>query len=197
MEWRRRRGGAGLAMADEQSFALLVPPLIPAMLRVAAALVGMADAEDATQEAILRAWQAWSSLRDTEFLRPWLLQITVNVCRSWLRRRFGTHRRMTEPLPEEDPGLPGALLEMGPGTHSHTAEIDLYQALHELPNALRLIVTLRYFGGMDATEIGQALDMPPSTVRTRLRRALGLLRQQLFTPGELPVVRPDEGGSNV
>ncbi len=197
MKWRQRRGGAKLAMADEQSFALLVPPLTPAVLRVAAALVGTADAEDAAQEAILRAWQAWPTLRDPQSLRPWLLRITVNVCRGWLRRRIGTHRRMTEPLPDEDPSLPGMLLEAGPGTQSHTAELDLYQALRELPDELRLIVTLRYFGGMDATEIGQALDMPPSTVRTRLRRALGHLRQRLFTPDERPIIRPGEGGSNV
>jgi DNA-directed RNA polymerase specialized sigma24 family protein len=39
-------------------------------LRVAAALVGTADAEDAAQEAILRAWQAWPTLRDTQLVRP-------------------------------------------------------------------------------------------------------------------------------
>ena len=197
MEWRQRRGGAGTAMTDEQCFATLVPPLTPAVLRVAAVLVGTADAEDAAQEAILRAWQAWHTLRDAQSVRPWLLQITVNVCRSWLRSRFGKRQRMTEPLPEEDPGLPGMLLETSLGTSSHTAEIDLRQALRELPDDLRLIVTLRYFGGMDATEIGHALNMPPSSVRTRLRRALGLLRQQLFTPDEQPGIHPGEGGSHV
>jgi RNA polymerase sigma factor (sigma-70 family) len=104
---------------------------------------------------------------------------------------------MTEPLPDEDPSLPGMLLEVGLGTQDHMAEIDLRQALRELPDELRLIVTLRYFGGMDATEIGRALGMPSSTVRTRLRRAFGLLRQRLFTPGEQPAVHRDEGGSHV
>jgi RNA polymerase sigma-70 factor, ECF subfamily len=184
-------------MPDEHSFASLVPPLTPVVLRVAAALVGMADAEDAAQEAILRAWQAWPTLRDAQSLRPWLLQITVNVCRSWLRSRFGRHQRMTEPLPDEEPGLPGVLLETSLGTPGHMAELDLHQALAELPDELRLIVTLRYFGGMDSTEIGRALDMPASSVRTRLRRALGLLRQELFTPDEQPSISPNEGGFHV
>jgi RNA polymerase sigma factor (sigma-70 family) len=169
-------------MTDEPSFATLVPPLTSAVLRVAAALVGTADAEDAAQEAILLAWQSWPSLRDTQSVRPWLLQITVNVCRSWLRSRFGTHRRMTEPLPDEDPSLPGMLLEVGLGTQDHMAEIDLRQALRELPDELRLIVTLRYFGGMDATELGHAL---------------GLLRQQLFTSGERPAIRSNKGDPHV
>ena len=197
MEWRQRRGGAGTAMADEQSFAALVPPLTPAVLRVAAALVGMADAEDAAQEAVLRAWQAWPTLRDPQSLRPWLLRITVNVCRSWLRSRFGTHRRMTEPLPDVDPGIPDMLPETSLGTSGHVAELDLRQALAELPDDLRLIVTLRYFGGMDSTEIGHALDMPASSVRTRLRRALGLLRERLFSPDEQPTTHPSEGDFHV
>jgi DNA-directed RNA polymerase specialized sigma24 family protein len=60
-------------MTDEPSFATLLPPLTPAVLRVAAALVGTADAEDAAHEAILRAWQAWQAwptLRDTQLVRP-------------------------------------------------------------------------------------------------------------------------------
>ncbi|HLZ22931.1 MAG TPA: sigma factor [Ktedonobacterales bacterium] len=70
-------------MTDAERFAQQVPPLVPAMLRVAAALVGSADAEDAAQEAITRAWQSWSILRDAESLRPWLLRITVNLCYQW------------------------------------------------------------------------------------------------------------------
>ncbi|MGZ3583296.1 MAG: sigma factor, partial [Ktedonobacterales bacterium] len=65
-------------MADSAAFATLVPGHITAVVRTAAALVGKADAEDAAQEAIVRAWQAWPSLHDVEALRPWLLRITVN-----------------------------------------------------------------------------------------------------------------------
>src|SRR5690349_2522579 len=52
--------------ADESSdFAAIVPLYATAILRVAAALVGPADAEDAAQEAIMRGWQAWPTLRDS------------------------------------------------------------------------------------------------------------------------------------
>ncbi|MGZ3666806.1 MAG: RNA polymerase sigma factor, partial [Ktedonobacterales bacterium] len=88
-------------MTDGERFAEAVAPLLPHMLRAAVALLGPVDGEDATQEAITRAWQARAALRDHDALRPWLLRITVNVCRQWHRGRFGTHRRLTEPLPDE------------------------------------------------------------------------------------------------
>jgi DNA-directed RNA polymerase specialized sigma24 family protein len=67
------------------------------MMRVAAALVGLADAEDAAQEALMRAWQAWKTLRDVDAVRPWLLRITVNVCRQWRRGNFGRHATLSSP----------------------------------------------------------------------------------------------------
>ena len=57
-------------MTDEERFAQSVPPLALAMLRAASALLGPVDGEDATQEAITRAWQARSALRDQAALRP-------------------------------------------------------------------------------------------------------------------------------
>jgi RNA polymerase sigma-70 factor (ECF subfamily) len=165
-------------MADERAFAQLVPPLAPAMLRVAVALVGRADAEDATQEAILHAWQSWSTLRDVRAVRSWLLRVTVNVCRQWRRGSLGQQRRLTESLPYDGDGLLAAL-DADPGTTAHVAALDVRRVLNRLDEDLRLIVVLRYYGGMDATEIGEALSMSPATVRTKLRRALVLLRQKL------------------
>ena len=86
-------------MADAASFAILVPRRTAAMMRVAASLVGVDDAEDAAQEAVMRAWQAWSALREETAARSWLIAITVNVCRQWRRGAFGRNARMTRPLP--------------------------------------------------------------------------------------------------
>jgi RNA polymerase sigma-70 factor (ECF subfamily) len=172
----------------DDSFGALVPPMSGTLVRVAAALVGIDEAEDAAQEAILRSWQAWPTLRDKGALRPWLLQITVNVCRAWQRGRFGTDRRNKAPLPRESDVMPAALQTHGPGAWEHAAELDLRQALLDLPEETRLIVALRYFGGLDASEIGPALGISPVTVRTRLHRALRQLRSRLRTSGELPAL---------
>jgi RNA polymerase sigma-70 factor, ECF subfamily len=164
--------------ADDAEFVALIPQYATAILRVAAALVGPADAEDAAQEAITRGWQAWPTLRDSSAARAWLLRITVNVCRDWQRGRFGTRRRLTEPL-YDDEAAPLAMLGGDPGASDHANAIDLRGAIGALDEDLRLVVVLRYYSGMDATEVGAILGIPPATVRTRLRRALRQLRGQM------------------
>ena len=181
--------------ADESSdFAAIVPLYATAILRVAAALVGPADAEDAAQEAIMRGWQAWPTLRDSGAARSWLLRITVNVCRDWQRGRFGTRRRLTEPL-ADDEAIPLALLGGDPGASDHANAMDLRGAIDTLDETLRLVVVLRYYSGMDATEVGAILGIPPATVRTRLRRALRMLRGRMSAANApLPRTRSDELG---
>jgi RNA polymerase sigma-70 factor, ECF subfamily len=169
-------------VTDRNSFAALVPLHTDAMLRVAAALVGLADAEDAAQEAAVRAWQAWDTLRDITALRPWLLRITVNVCRQWQRGGFGRRTRLVEALPEESSELLAAL-EADPGGSDHTGMLDLRHAVNALNDDLRCVVVLRYYAGMDATAVGEALGIQPATVRTRLKRALDQLRQTLVASG--------------
>lgn len=178
------------AEQEKPPFEDVCPALAPAALRVAAALVGSADAEDAAQEAMLRAWRSWDDLRDGAAARAWLLRITVNVCHSWRRRRFGAIQASETSLPEDD--TPQALRELAaldPGATSSVEELDLRAALLDLPSDLRMVVTLRYFGGMDSTEIGEALGLPAATVRSRLRRGLTLLRDRLRPSGETPAVR--------
>lgn len=169
---------------DREDFAALAPLHMTTMLRVAAALVGVADAEDAAQEALTRAWQAWPSLRDMAAFRPWILRITVNVCRDWQRGRFGTSRRLMEPLDAAGVDDLTATIGDDPGASDHATALDLRAALHQLAPEYRVVVALRYYVGMDASEVGAALGVPPATVRTRLRRALALLREHLSASGD-------------
>jgi RNA polymerase sigma-70 factor (ECF subfamily) len=168
--------------SDADSFASIVPRHAAAMLRLAATYLGPVEAEDAVQEAAMRAWQAWPSLRNREAVRPWLLQITVNVCRSWRRGLKGQQQAHGHPLPDDDSHLL-ALLDLDPGTSDHTGALDLRAAVNALPGDLRSIVMLRFYGGLDATEIGNALGIPSGTVRSRLHRALSHIREQLAPPG--------------
>jgi DNA-directed RNA polymerase specialized sigma24 family protein len=91
----RERGGE-LSGADpdpavgpraDDEFIALIPLYVEAVVRVAAAMVGPAEAEDVAQEALLRGWQAWPTLRDRTAVRSWLLRIAANVCKDWLRGR--------------------------------------------------------------------------------------------------------------
>lgn len=167
-------------MTGPEGFATLVPQHTVAMRRAARALVGTADADDAAREAILRAWQAWSTLEDVNRVRPWLLKITVNVCLQWRRGRFGTHLERTQPY-HNTQEWQLATLEADPGTSDHIGMLDLRHAINSLGDDMRTAVVLRYYGGLDANEIGGALGVPPTTVRTRIRRGLIALRVQLGT----------------
>lgn len=191
-----------VSRADDQRFLALVPLHMGAVIRLAAALVGRDDAEDAAQEAMLRAWQAWPSLRDPSVARGWLLRIAANVCKDWQRGRFGTNRRLNLPLEPSagdntgagEADLALAVLGGDPGASDAAASLDLRAAVNALPPELRVVVALRHYAGMDATEIGAALGIPPATVRTRLRRALLALRERLERPGRLPSAYQREGG---
>lgn len=178
LRWGRKR-------MDYERFAAQVRPAMPAMVRVAAALVGLPDAEDAAQEALVRAWQSWLADATRPVTRAWLLRITINVGLNWQKGHFGTQQRRTDSLdaaPAQTLAIPNA-----PGDEQHTAALDLRAAIGHLPEDLRLIVILRYYGWLDASEIAEAHGMPAATVRTRLRRALAQLRDRLHGadfPGE-------------
>ena len=100
---------------------------------------------------------------------------------------------MVQPLPD---GTQAAVLfDLYAGTSDHTGALDLRAAVRDLPSEQRLVVALRFYGGMRATEIAEALDIPAATVRTRLHRALITLRTRLQpSDGRLRSTRNAEGG---
>jgi RNA polymerase sigma-70 factor (ECF subfamily) len=186
-----QQGGSDESQANV--YIRLAQPHMAAMLHVATALVGPADAEDAAQEALLRGMRSWGTLRDVGALRTWLLRITYRVCSDWRRGRFGTRRCLTEPLPDDDELLAMAALGDDPGSSDHAAMLDLYNAINHLDAGLRVIVLLRYNANLDATEIGAMLHLPSSTVRTRLRRALALLRKDPHITWDVSISQTKKG----
>src|SRR5215831_14777004 len=85
------------AAMGEEGIAILVQHAAAARY-AALALVGPADADDAVQEALVRGWRAWSTLRDPAAARSWLVRITVNVGRQWRRGNYAAHLQLSEPL---------------------------------------------------------------------------------------------------
>jgi RNA polymerase sigma-70 factor (ECF subfamily) len=128
-----------------------------------------AAAEDIAQEAMLAAVRAIDSFDRRRPFRPWLHRIVVNRSLDWLRARA---RR---------PEVSAELAAPAPGAAEQADRIsdDLMEALAELEPADRALVVLRHLLGYRASELGRMLDMPAATVRTRLARALALLRARL------------------
>jgi RNA polymerase sigma-70 factor (ECF subfamily) len=87
-------------------------------------------------------------------------------------------------LPDEDAYCGGGLSVFADTRLSDPADRAAAEALIEkLPPALRMPVRMKYFGGMNASEIGRAMSLPPATVRTRLRTALQMMRKNFGPKG--------------
>ncbi|MFC1806456.1 RNA polymerase sigma factor [Planctomycetota bacterium] len=166
---------------DREAFGALVTRHGRAMLALARAyFASEADAEDAVQEAVLRAFRALGKLEDDGRFAAWLARITVNTCLTTLSRRteklsladFAStvklHRRLRQTTL-----TPAALASRG-----EEAEL-LKAAIGRLPEEQRVAVMLRYAEGMSYNEMAEYLDVPPSTVRGRLYTAKLTLRELL------------------
>lgn len=147
--------------------------------RLAGLLLGnAADAEDATQEAMLRAWRSATSLRDPSRVDAWLDGILVNVCRDRLRRR-----KVVRFIAIAD-GM------TGPAIDQFQAVLDrdeVIRAMRDLDAGQRIVVVLHYWDGLTLEGIAERLGWPVGTVKSRLHHALGRMRAVL----ETPITRPE------
>lgn len=128
-------------------------------------------AEDAAQDALLRAWRDLPSLRDPDRYDAWQHRLLVRSCQDQLRRRRHELREL-----ELDP-------RQGPGVNSAEARLadrdELQRALDHLTVEQRTVVTLRYYLELTDTEIAAATGLPLGTVKSRMSRSLDALRAAL------------------
>ncbi len=136
-----------------------------------------ADAEDAAQEAFVKAYLALDRFRPGAPFRPWLLQIVANEARN---RRKAVARRLKLTLRAGMVRLSG---DPAPSAEAVALAVDQQQtlltALDGLRESDRLVIVGRYFLDLSEAEIGVVLDCRPGTVKSRLSRALARLRDAL------------------
>jgi len=132
-----------------------------------------ADAEDATQDALVKAWRALGRFRADEPLRPWLLRIVANEARN--RRRSAGRRERLVLRAAEDSGEAAPSPEDAVLDASQRAE--LLRALDELPDAAREVLACRYLLELSEEETAAALDLAIGTVKSRTSRALDRLKE--------------------
>lgn len=148
------------------------------------------DAEEAAQDAFVRAYRALAGYDETRIrelrLRPWLATIVLNLCRSRLTRRAGPVKTQLS----LDLALPGqfeprADEAASPAAISATraAAYDWANLLQTLPPAYRTAVILRHVDGLSYPELAIALDRPEGTVKAQVHRGLALLRTALEAAG--------------
>ncbi len=140
-------------------------------------------AEDATQETFFAAYRAIKGFRGSSF-RGWLLRIATNQCYDQLRRSVRTQQSvLDDDLPIADPDPLPADTAVGVET---LAAVE--RAIRQLPEEQRLCVVLVDVQGLDYNEAAEAMNVNLGTVKSRLSRARGRLRELLG-----PQLRLEEG----
>ena len=151
--------------------------------RLARWLIGDHDADDVTQEALLRAFRYFSTFSGTNG-RGWLLTIVRNTARGWYARK---QRVIADEFDEE-------LHSEGRSTPDpetlllHAADARLVEdALQDVPDRFRTLLVLREFEGLSYQELADAMRLPIGTVMSRLSRGRAALRRALMKSGQRAV----------
>lgn len=168
---RARRG-------DADAYRSLVEEHQTIAFRTAYLITGsLPDAEEAAQDAFLKAYRSLARFRPGAPFRPWLLAIVGNEARN--RRRSAVRRtalavRAGEELSSGDaaPSPEAAVLDA-------EGRERLLAAVNELRDEERLVVACRYFLDLSEAETAAALGVRPGTIKSRLSRALERLRAEL------------------
>jgi RNA polymerase sigma-70 factor (ECF subfamily) len=132
-------------------------------------------AEDAAQEALLRAWRARASCQTPEAPGPWLAAIARNVALSALRRR----RRDPYPLTFEDSFAREADPKAQDAMAQALERVLLADLLRLLTAPERSLLRLRYEDDLTHPEIARRLGLPEGTVKVRLHRLRAFLQEEL------------------
>jgi len=143
------------------------------------------DVRDITQEAFLKAYRALPLFRKEARFSSWLYQIALNLCRDRLRRRRRSQAEVSLDLLSESGEPP--LSTKGPSAveliEAREVSRTVGAAVWALPEDQREVIVLKEYEGLTFQEIADVLGLPVSTVKTRLYRGLGLLRECLERKG--------------
>ncbi|MDQ3985639.1 MAG: RNA polymerase sigma factor [Actinomycetota bacterium] len=166
---------------DVDAYAVLVERYQAVAHRVAFLIAGgSGDAEDAVQEAMVKAFYALGRFRAEAEFRPWILKIVANEAKNRRRRakrqadlalRVGEERASGDAAPSPEV----AALE-------EERRTGLLRAVNRLKEKDRTVVVLRYFMEMSEAETAEILGVAVGTVKSRLSRALGRLKAALEEP---------------
>jgi RNA polymerase sigma-70 factor (ECF subfamily) len=176
-----------LAVDLEDAFVRLVDAHADRLYTIALRMLGdPRDAEEAAQDALVRAYRALAGydaarIRDLR-LRPWLATIVLNLCRS-----RGARRARRGPAPASVDALTAAGVEFAAADSAGPAALAERRAarerwagwLAELPPAYRAAVVLRHVDGLSYPEVAEALGRPEGTVKAQVHRGIRLLRTRL------------------
>ena len=159
---------------EREAFEMLVAQHASETYRLAAAIVGIDDAADVTQESFVAAWQELPKLRDANAFGPWLRRICVNRSRNWLRKR-GRRPRAALDLREQS-GIADPRPDFRADAESRAI---LEPAFESLTPDQRAVLALHYSIGHSISESADLLGIRVGTAKSRLSAGLAVLRREL------------------
>jgi RNA polymerase sigma-70 factor (ECF subfamily) len=159
----------GVTEADRSvAFNAMIELHLTESYRLAAVLLrDRVEAEDATHDAVVRAWDRWGQLRNPDRFRAWFQQILVNGCRERLRRRAQGVREIA---------MQADFDHMAPRRHEESDETAITGALQRLSPDHQVVVALRFYLDLSVEEIASRTNARTGTVKSRLHYALRALR---------------------
>ena len=162
---------------DREAFRQLVDRYRDVLFGTAVLMTGnRAVAEEQVQEALLSAWRGIRGFRLGSPVKPWLVRILVNAVLSQQRRRALPTVQLNDTGTDElclGGGDPASALD------ALEDRVVLRRAIANLSPDHREVVALRYFAGLTVPETARALGVREGTIKSRLHRALAVLREQL------------------
>jgi len=151
---------------DEQSLAALCDLFKTKLFRTAKGILGNESLVlDAVSEAVFRAFKGIKQLKEPKYVETWFVRILINAANDIYRRL--KHEIVMETVPE---GL----------YYDDHSELDFTQMVSSLQPELRQIISLKYYSDYTLNEISDILNIPEGTVKSRLNRALNLLRLEVL-----------------
>ena len=138
------------------------------------------DAEDLYQETWLKVVKNISKYDTTQDFEPWLTKVCVNTYRNTLRRIRNSPIFNGFATTEEK-----TLVLENVAVEEKEDYTDLHEAIHRLPEKLRMTVILFYFKEMDVNETAKILGIPSGTVKSRLSKARNLLKEVLTSETDI------------
>ena len=187
---------AALKAGSEEAFGVLIAHYSqPLYSLIARSLQDPADAQDITQEVFIKVFRSIGSFHGEASLRTWLYRIALHEA-SNQRRWWSRHKRqeLTIDTPANDVSdgeeamcLGAMLADKAGSPYDHVAMSELRarvdDCLRRLPEAFRTVVVLREMEGFCYEEIGEVLDLPAGTVKSRLKRGRAALKEILIADG--------------
>lgn len=172
-----------LQQQDEGAFRQLVDTWQDRIYNTALGIVQQeADADDITQEVLVKAWRALPKFRGDAKLSTWLYRITVRQSLSSLRQRQRRNgwQWLTDFFTGERPEVAIDFVHPGVALERKQEAAVLFKAISRLPEQQRLAYTLMRIEGLPMQEIGEILELQVGAVESLLQRAKQNLKKQLL-----------------